>query len=165
MQEPKAPGVTLKDFIPLISIFIVIIILTLFKTLLLDKQIGLLIPNLMAFFFIIFGTFKIINWSGFVEGYSSYDIIAKRWRIYARIYPLIELTLGFLYLFNLYPTITNVITFIVMSIGSISVALELYKKNKIQCACLGMVFKLPLTYVTLVEDLLMAAMALVMLYF
>jgi hypothetical protein len=32
-----------------------------------------------------------------------------------------------------------------------------------ECACLGTVFKLPMTYVTVVEDLLMVAMAAVML--
>ena len=31
------------------------------------------------------------------------------------------------------------------------------------CACLGVVFKIPMTYVTLTEDLLMGTMAFVML--
>ena len=50
-----------------------------------------------------------------------------------------------------------------MAISSIGVAIELSKKKEIMCACLGVVFKLPMTYVTLLEDLLMAAMALIML--
>jgi hypothetical protein len=35
----------------------------------------------------------------------------------------------------------------------------LLRKSKIQCACLGTFFKLPMTQVTLFEDLLMVGMA------
>jgi hypothetical protein len=37
-------------------------------------------------------------------------------------------------------------------------------KDEIQCACLGTVFKLPMTTVTIVEDLLMVVMAAAMLF-
>ena len=36
---------------------------------------------------------------------------------------------------------------------------SLLQRRKIQCACLGTVFNLPMSYVTLTEDLLMVAMA------
>jgi hypothetical protein len=35
---------------------------------------------------------------------------------------------------------------------------SLVKKTKFQCACLGTIFKVPLSKVTLVEDLLMVVM-------
>jgi hypothetical protein len=50
-----------------------------------------------------------------------------------------------------------------MLISALGVANELRKKQTIMCACLGTVFKIPMTYVTLFEDLLMASMALYML--
>jgi hypothetical protein len=50
-----------------------------------------------------------------------------------------------------------------MLISAAGVARELLKKNRIPCACLGMVFVLPMTTVTLLEDLLMAVMATAML--
>ena len=50
----------------------------------------------------------------------------------------------------------------VMSVGAIGVARTLLRKDRIQCACLGTVFNLPMSRITLVEDLLMAGMSAVM---
>ena len=50
-----------------------------------------------------------------------------------------------------------------MLIGSLGVLRALLDKRAIRCACLGTAIKLPMTTVTLVEDLGMAAMAAVML--
>jgi hypothetical protein len=46
-----------------------------------------------------------------------------------------------------------------MIIGALGVGLKLAKHEKFRCACLGTALNLPLTNLTLVEDLLMAAMA------
>jgi len=94
-----------------------------------------------------------------------YDLIAKRSETYALAYPFIELSLGFCYLFRCYLPFINIITLMVMLVSAAGVAAELYKGKEITCACLGLVFKFPMTYVTLAEDLLMAAMAATMLLF
>jgi hypothetical protein len=49
-----------------------------------------------------------------------------------------------------------------MSISAYGVWKVLKVKGEIQCACLGTVFKVPMTKVTLFENLFMAAMALYM---
>ncbi len=118
----------------------------------------------MAGFFLVFGAFKVVNIRGFVDAYSIYDLVAKRIRVYGYVYPFIELLLGIAYLvsWNLY--ITNIITVVVMTIGALGVFNELRKGNEVPCACLGTVFKIPMTWVTLIEDLLMAGMALGMLF-
>ena len=46
-----------------------------------------------------------------------------------------------------------------MSIGTVGVVRTLLARRKIRCACLGAVFNLPMSYVTLAEDDLVAAMA------
>jgi hypothetical protein len=120
--------------------------------------------DFMAGFFLVFGFFKIINLPEFVEAYSMYDIIAQRSRFYAYIYPFIEIVLGIAYMLRYKLFLANVITVIIMVIGSMGVAIELSKGRQIVCACLGAVFKLPMTYVTLSEDLIMGAMALYMLF-
>ena len=97
-----------------------------------------------------------------MDAYAIYDLIAKRSRIYGYAYPLIELALGASYLFGYRLLAMAWITLTLMILGSIGVAAELRKKNKIPCACLGVVFKIPMTWVTLIEDLSMAAMAAVM---
>jgi len=61
------------------------------------------------------------------------------------------------------PMITNIITLTLMLIGAIGVLKALLDKRAIRCACLGTALNLPMTKVTLVEDLTMALMAIVML--
>jgi hypothetical protein len=50
-----------------------------------------------------------------------------------------------------------------MGISSIGVLATLTKKKSIQCACLGTFFDLPMSKLTLFEDLLMVIMAGIML--
>jgi hypothetical protein len=50
-----------------------------------------------------------------------------------------------------------------MLVSVVGVTQALLQKRRIQCACLGTVFNLPMTKVTFMEDALMAGMALVML--
>ncbi len=50
-----------------------------------------------------------------------------------------------------------------MSISFIGVLQSVLNKQKIQCACLGDVFNLPMSTVTIIEDALMIAMSATML--
>jgi hypothetical protein len=59
--------------------------------------------------------------------------------------------------------LVNSITLIVMVVGAIGVVRSLTQRQQIRCACLGTVFNLPMSVVTLTEDALMAGMAAVML--
>jgi len=117
----------------------------------------------MGLFFVTFGFFKTLDWRGFTSAYAEYDIVAKRSSIYAYVYPLIELSLGVAYLSNSYLIAVNIITVVIMGIGSIGVIKTLVDKKKIRCACLGTVIKLPMTTITVIEDLGMGLMALAML--
>jgi copper chaperone CopZ len=119
--------------------------------------------DFMAGFFLVFSFFKLLDLRGFADAYQSYDIIARRSRLYALLYPFIELALGIAYLLRWQPMITNWLTLIIMLIGSVGVLRALLRKDAIRCACLGTALNLPMTTVTLVEDLGMAAMAAAML--
>lgn len=164
MNNHSSSKVRIKDFIPLIVIFSIIIAFTVIRQLQQGWHLVNAMHDFMGSFFIIFGSFKIYNWSAFAQAYGTYDIIAKRSTLYAYAYPIIELALGTAYLLHLFPVAINVITLVIMIIGSIGIAKELSKRHTIVCACLGVVFKIPMTYVTLLEDLLMALMAFIMLY-
>lgn len=122
-----------------------------------------LMTSFMGGFFIIFSWFKIINLRAFADAYSTYDVVAKKWYGYGFVYPFLELGLGLAYFSGWNPFITNLATLVIMGISTIGVLQALMKKRQIQCACLGTVFNLPMTYVTLTEDLVMVLMALVML--
>jgi copper chaperone CopZ len=119
--------------------------------------------NFMGAFFLLFSFFKLLNLSGFAEGYGTYDVVARKITAYGFAYPFIELSLGIAYITGFEPAITNAVTLAVMGISSIGVTQSLLKKSSFQCACLGTIIKLPLSRVTLFEDLLMVAMSIVML--
>jgi hypothetical protein len=119
--------------------------------------------HFMAGFFIVFGFFKLLDPPGFVSAYRGYDLLARRSAAWAWSYPFVEVALGAAYLLNLWPIIVNSITLVLMLIGAAGVLKALLDKRAIRCACLGTALNLPMTKVTLVEDLTMAAMAAVML--
>lgn len=118
----------------------------------------------MAGFFLVFSAFKLIDLKGFANGYSQYDLLAKRVYGYGYVYPFLELALGLAYLTDFQPFYTNLATFILMTFSGIGVLLKVMKKEKFQCACLGTFLKVPLTKITLIEDFGMAVMALYMLF-
>ncbi len=113
----------------------------------------------MAGFFLTFSFFKLLDIPGFASSYRMYDIVAKRIPVYGRVYPFIELALGIAYLTAWNPVVTNLTTLGVMGISLVGVVQSVLTKTKIRCACLGSVFNLPMTTVTIVEDGLMIAMA------
>ncbi len=115
--------------------------------------------NFMAGFFLVFSFFKMLDLTGFASSYAMYDLLAKRVPAYGYIYPFIEFGLGASYLLAYRPMLINILTLIVMVFSSIGVILAVMNKQKIKCACLGTGFNLPMTTVTIIEDLLMAAMA------
>lgn len=152
---------TLSNFLPLILIDMIVILLTITTQFLWPTS--SLIANFMGYFFLIFGSFKMYNLRAFAKAYAEYDIIAKKSHAYALFYPCIELGLGISYLLSLAPMATNFITLFIMIIGSVGVIQALARHKTIPCACLGVVFNIPMTYVSLLEDIVMACMALIML--
>jgi copper chaperone CopZ len=119
----------------------------------------------MAGFFLVFSFFKLLDVSAFANAYKSYDLLAAKWTTWGYIYPFVELILGLAYLTNFAPMFTNLITLIVMGFSALGVVRAVLNKSQIQCACLGTVFKLPMSTVTIVEDVGMVLMAAIMLTF
>ncbi|MGO4876414.1 heavy-metal-associated domain-containing protein [Pedobacter psychrotolerans] len=117
----------------------------------------------MAGFFLTFSFFKILNLKAFAESYAMYDIVAKKFSAWGYIYAFIELGLGLSFALNLSPVIVNWVTLVVMTISILGVLESVLNKKKIQCACLGAVFNLPMSTVTIVEDAMMIAMSAAML--
>lgn len=118
----------------------------------------------MAGFFLVFSFFKLLDIKGFANSYAMYDVLAMKVPAYGFVYPFLELALGVAFLTGFNPFITNWVTVIVMGFSSIGVIQSVLKKRKIQCACLGAVFNLPMSTVTIIEDLLMVGMAGYMLF-
>ncbi len=117
----------------------------------------------MAGFFLTFSFFKMLDLKGFAESYSMYDVVAQKFKSWGYIYAFLELALGLAFVLNFEPYLTNIITLIVMTVSIIGVLQSVLNKKKIQCACLGAVFNLPMSTVTIIEDGLMILMSIAML--
>ncbi len=117
----------------------------------------------MGLFLCQFALLKLFHPSDFADGFQMYDLIAKKFRGYAYLYPLIELALGLAYLSFIYPVATYLITLIVMGIGTVGVIRALKAGLDVRCACMGTILDVPLSTVTLSEDIAMGVMACLML--
>jgi len=122
------------------------------------------ISYFMIGFFLVFSGFKLMDLSGFAEGYSMYDLLAQRWKPYGYIYPFIELFFALAMIMSFAPRAVLWAEAIIMTFSGLGVAIKLSKKEPFQCACLGTFLKVPLTTITLIEDFGMAGLALVLLF-
>jgi len=160
-QETKSWFATYQ---PLLLVFAYILIVTFAVEISHDSfALDRWMPNFMAGFFIVFSFFKLLDLTGFASSYAMYDLLAKKVYAYGLIYPFIEMGLGLGYLLQWQPLLINFATLIVMGFSTVGVVLAVLKKQKIKCACLGTGFNLPMSTVTIIEDLLMVAMAMLML--
>jgi hypothetical protein len=119
----------------------------------------------MAGFFLVFSFFKLLDIQAFASAYARYDLLAMRWQSWGLIYPFLELALGVAYLTNFNPLLTYWLTIGIMGFSAIGVIQAVASRTQIQCACLGTVFKLPMSTVTIIEDVGMVLMAAAMLLF
>ena len=120
--------------------------------------------SFMAGFYIVFGAFKLLNVPAFANSYAKYDIIAKAFKPWGYAYPFVELALGFAFLFWYEMRAAAWIALILSLVGAVGVIQSVGRRETIQCACLGNVFNLPMSTVTIIENLGMAAMAAWMLF-
>lgn len=118
----------------------------------------------MAGFFLAFSFFKMLDLQGFADSYRMYDILARKFPFWAKLYPFVELGLGIAFLINLSPVMINLVTLLVMLVSIVGVIQSVLNRKAIQCACLGAVFNLPMSTVTIVEDGWMILMSIVMLW-
>jgi copper chaperone CopZ len=119
--------------------------------------------NFMAGFFIVFGSFKLFDLAGFKSAFSTYDLLAQKWSSYGLVYPFLELILGFAFLFKYQLNYALWSSIVLMGFGSLGVINALRQNKQIRCACLGTSLNLPMSTITLIEDLVMVIMSIMML--
>lgn len=117
----------------------------------------------MGFFLCILAMFKFFDLPGFSDGFQMYDLLAHRLRAYADVYPFLELGLGLAYLSEISLIPTYIATIALMSFSAAGVIRSVTRGLDIHCACMGTVLKVPLSTVSILENVGMAVMAAVML--
>jgi hypothetical protein len=154
---------TWTDWIPLVVVFSYIAVLTVVTSVIGMSTPYAITSYIMGYFFILFSLFKLLDLPAFVAGYQEYDVIAKKRRQWGYIYPFIELAIGIFYVLVINSIVLHIMTILLSLIACISVLIKLAKRETFQCVCLGTVFKLPLTIVSLIEYAAMGIMAALML--
>lgn len=153
----------LETYTPILLIFFYITLVTILVQLKNDSfDVMVWMRHFMAGFFLVFSFFKFLNLKGFAESYVMYDVLAKKIPAWAYLYAFVEFGLGIAFLIDFNPILTNAVTLVVMTISIIGVLQSVLNKQKIQCACLGAVFNLPMSTVTIIEDGIMILMSAVM---
>jgi glutaredoxin len=103
-----------------------------------------------------------------VETFSSmvlgYDLLARRWTPYAYVYPFAELLAGILMASGALTWLSAPVGLFIGGVGAVSVFKAVYiDKRDLKCACVGGDSNVPLGLVSLIENLMMIAMAIWML--
>lgn len=161
-SKPPAHTSPASSYTPLIVIFVMI---TLVAAMTAGSSLTRFLMHFMIGFFLVFGSFKLMDLPGFVQGYATYDLLAMRWKEYGYVYPFLELGFGLVMLTGYHPGWLLWTEFAVMMFSGLGVARKLMHHEKFTCACLGTFLKVPLTNVTVVEDFGMAALILAYMLF
>jgi copper chaperone CopZ len=111
--------------------------------------------NFMTGFFLVFSFFKLLDVKSFAASFKNYDIVAAQIPAYGYIYPYLELFLGVSCLIFFNATWLYVFDIVLMGIGLVGVIKSNLEKKEIQCACLGTVFNLPMSKITIIENTIM----------
>lgn len=122
---------------------------------LLDPTLVLVFRIVVGIFLAVSGFLKIIDLKGFVYIVEKYGEIVQRFgRIPAYILPFAELIVGVMLLAGFYLAIASGIAMLMAVLFGAMVASALIKHKKLEnCGCFGAKFKKPITWKSLVEDI------------
>ena len=120
---------------------------------------GMGITGFMGFSLSLLASLKLMDIESFAEGFAKYDLITKKIKPYAKIYPFAELALGLGFLSGFAPLATGITSLLIGVSGSVSVFKAVYiDKLALNCACVGGNSKAPLGIVSFSENAIMAVM-------
>lgn len=118
----------------------------------------------IAFSMVVLAILKLQNVEKFSTMFLNYDLLAKRWVRYGYVYPFAEAGAGILMIAGALNWLSIPVALFIGTIGAVSVFKAVYlDKRELKCACVGGDSNVPLGFVSLTENLMMVAMALLML--
>ena len=119
----------------------------------------------IAFSMAILAMLKLQDVERFSTMFLNYDLLARRWVPYARIYPFAEGLAGVLMAARALDWISIPLALFIGTVGGVSVFHAVYvQKRELKCACVGGSSRVPLGFVSLTENAMMVAMAVWMLF-
>jgi hypothetical protein len=114
----------------------------------------------MGVFMLTFAAIKLLDYKMFAFAFSTFDIVAKRIKLYAYAYPFILLGLAVMHLNDVLPYVRNILTLSVAVVAIIGVFQDVFiKRNQQSCGILGRIIKLPYTTIGLIECIALIIMS------
>ena len=160
VADPKA-----TSYKPVLAVFAVAALLTIaINALTGTPLIGLLgAGRFIAVSMCLLAMLKLQDLERFSSMFLGYDLLARRYVPYAYVYPFAELAAGILMLAGILTWFSAPLALVIGGIGAASVYKAVYiDKRDLKCACVGGSSNVPLGFVSLTENVMMATMALVM---
>ncbi|MGP3699910.1 MauE/DoxX family redox-associated membrane protein, partial [Rhodobacter sp. NSM] len=115
----------------------------------------------IAFSMVALALLKLQDVESFSTMFLNYDLLARRWVPYGKIYPYAEALAGLLMIAGALTWISVPVALFIGGIGAVSVFKAVYiDRRELKCACVGGSSRVPLGFVSLTENLMMVAMAL-----
>lgn len=116
----------------------------------------------MAGFFLLFGFVKLMDLRAFARSFAYYDLVAARVPVYGLLYPFMEIGMAWLYILIPHSPTLNAFCLAWMLLGAAGAFHGLLQRQEspMACACMGSRIRLPLSWITVAEYLLMALMTL-----
>ncbi|MEM7642803.1 MAG: MauE/DoxX family redox-associated membrane protein [Pseudomonadota bacterium] len=148
---------------PVLAIFAVAALIALAISWRVDGTIlqGQVVPWFVATAMVLLGLQKLQDVESFSTMFLNYDLLARRWVPYGKIYPFVETGAGLLMLAGLLQWLAVPAMLFIGTIGAVSVFKAVYvDKRELKCACVGGGSNVPLGFVSLTENLAMMGMGL-----
>lgn len=114
----------------------------------------------IGFSMVVLALLKLQNVETFSTMFLNYDLLAKRWVPYGYVYPWAEGLAGLLMVAGVLTWLSVPVALFIGTIGAVSVFKAVYiDRRELKCACVGGSSNVPLGFVSLLENLMMVAMA------
>ena len=115
----------------------------------------------VAFSMCLLAVQKLRDLESFSNTFLGYDLLARKWVRYAYVYPFAEALAGVLMIAGVLTWLSAPLALFIGTVGAVSVFKAVYiDKRELKCACVGGGSNVPLGFVSLTENLMMAAMGL-----
>ncbi|SEU23240.1 MauE/DoxX family redox-associated membrane protein [Variovorax sp. OV084] len=151
------------SYTPVIAVLVVALLLAGASLLAANRPLGSpqLLSSFISFTMCILALLKLQDVESFSTMFLNYDLLARRFVLYAYLYPFAELLAGVLMVAGRLHEIAVPVALFVGSVGAMSVVKAVYVDHReLKCACVGGSSNVPLGFVSLTENLMMVAIAL-----
>jgi len=158
----QAPAEDATTYRPVIALFSVAALMAVALTWVALGQIfvGQTFVWFIAIAMILLGLQKLQDVDRFATMFLNYDLLAQRWVRWGYVYPFIETGAGLLMLAGVLTWFAAPVMIFAAGIGAVSVFKAVYiDKRALKCACVGGDSKVPLGFVSLLENVMMLGMA------